>query len=191
MVDLRRQRGLRRRDSILDASVNVVAAQGITALTHRSAAGGAHVSLASVTYHFATADALRKAVFEHAGEAVGQTIARYHPPAPYADLDAVASFYASCGRELLATQRSALTTVFEMFLASRNDKSLSALIDAFTSRLARRLDPITHLRSTSFELVAALEGLTLVALTMPRETSEDWIEGAVHGLITAYGRHVR
>ena len=57
-TDGRRARGEASRQAILDATIRVIAAGGLTSVTHRAVAAEAGVSTASTTYHFATLDDL-------------------------------------------------------------------------------------------------------------------------------------
>jgi DNA-binding transcriptional regulator YbjK len=57
-TDGRRARGEASRQAILDATARVIAAGGLTSVTHRAVATEAGVSTASTTYHFATLDDL-------------------------------------------------------------------------------------------------------------------------------------
>jgi len=63
VLDGRRARGDASRQAILDATVRVIAAGGLTSVTHRAVAAEAGVSTASTTYHFATLDDLLQATF--------------------------------------------------------------------------------------------------------------------------------
>jgi DNA-binding transcriptional regulator YbjK len=60
-TDGRRARGEASRQAILDATIRVIAAGGLTSVTHRAVAAEAGVSTASTTYHFATLDDLLQA----------------------------------------------------------------------------------------------------------------------------------
>jgi DNA-binding transcriptional regulator YbjK len=60
-TDGRRARGEASRQAILDATVRVIAAGGLTSATHRAVAAEAGVSTALTTYHFATLDDLLQA----------------------------------------------------------------------------------------------------------------------------------
>jgi DNA-binding transcriptional regulator YbjK len=60
-TDGRRARGEASRQAILDATVRVIAAGGLTSVTHRAVAAEAGVSTALTTYHFATLDDLLQA----------------------------------------------------------------------------------------------------------------------------------
>ena len=61
MHDGRRARGDASRQAILDATVRLIAAGGLTSVTHRAVAAEAQVSAAATTYHFATLDDLLQA----------------------------------------------------------------------------------------------------------------------------------
>ncbi len=54
MTGVRAQASQRVRESIVEATVRVVARDGVGAVTHRGVAGEAKVSLSSTTWHFAT-----------------------------------------------------------------------------------------------------------------------------------------
>jgi DNA-binding transcriptional regulator YbjK len=60
-TDGRRARGEASRQAILDATVRVIAAGGLSSVTHRAVAAEAGVSTALTTYHFATLDDLLQA----------------------------------------------------------------------------------------------------------------------------------
>jgi DNA-binding transcriptional regulator YbjK len=60
-IDGRRARGEVSRQAILDATVRVIAAGGLTSVSHRAVASEAGVSTALTTYHFATLDDLLQA----------------------------------------------------------------------------------------------------------------------------------
>lgn len=60
-TDGRRARGEASRQAILDATVRVIAAGGLSSITHRAVAAEAGVSTALTTYHFATLDDLLQA----------------------------------------------------------------------------------------------------------------------------------
>jgi DNA-binding transcriptional regulator YbjK len=62
--DGRVARGLRTREAILDASIDLLRADGAASLTHRAVAARAGTSLAATTYHFDTLDDLLLAAFE-------------------------------------------------------------------------------------------------------------------------------
>src|SRR6266849_2750087 len=64
-TDGRRARGEASRQAILDATVRVIAAGGLTSVTHRAVAAEAGVSTALTTYHFATLDDLLQATLSY------------------------------------------------------------------------------------------------------------------------------
>lgn len=62
--DGRVSRGLRTREAILDAAIDLLRIDGAAALTHRAVAAKAGTSLAATTYHFDTLDDLLVAAFD-------------------------------------------------------------------------------------------------------------------------------
>jgi DNA-binding transcriptional regulator YbjK len=66
--DGRVSRGLRTRQTILDAAIDLLRLEGAAALTHRAIAARAGTSLAATTYHFDTLDDLLVAAFEQLTE---------------------------------------------------------------------------------------------------------------------------
>lgn len=60
-------RGELRRSSILDASIRVIAAEGVRAVTHRRVAAEADASVGLITYYFDTTDALIAATLDAVG----------------------------------------------------------------------------------------------------------------------------
>jgi DNA-binding transcriptional regulator YbjK len=76
-TDGRLSRGTTCKTLLLDAAVRIVAKFGANSLTHRAVAKDAHVSLASVTYHFPSSEALRSATYEYAGSQIGQELVKW------------------------------------------------------------------------------------------------------------------
>jgi DNA-binding transcriptional regulator YbjK len=70
-------RGLRTREAILDAAIDLARMDGAASLTHRAVAAKAGTSLAATTYHFDTLDDLLVAAFERLSERTVARIASY------------------------------------------------------------------------------------------------------------------
>jgi len=64
----RRERGLRRRRAILEATLGIIGEQGTAAVTHRVVAEAAGVPLAATTYYFASKDDLLDQTLRFAAE---------------------------------------------------------------------------------------------------------------------------
>jgi DNA-binding transcriptional regulator YbjK len=75
--DGRTARGIRTRESILDAAMDLLRVDGTAALTHRAVAAKAGTSLAATTYHFDTLDDLLVAAFELLAERTVTRISEY------------------------------------------------------------------------------------------------------------------
>ena len=75
--DGRTVRGLRTREAILDAAIDLMRIEGAASLTHRAVAAKAGTSLAATTYHFDTLDDLLVAAFERLSERTVARIASY------------------------------------------------------------------------------------------------------------------
>jgi AcrR family transcriptional regulator len=63
-----RQRRAGRIDGILDATMTLIGTRGLEAVTHRSVAEAAGVSLGAISHHFPSRQALMDAALERAGE---------------------------------------------------------------------------------------------------------------------------
>jgi TetR/AcrR family transcriptional regulator, regulator of biofilm formation and stress response len=59
-----------RRDRIIDAALDVIAAQGVAGASHRKIAEHARVPLGSMTYHFASMDELLTEAFRRFGNSI-------------------------------------------------------------------------------------------------------------------------
>ncbi len=184
-TDGRLARGDARKMLLLDAAVRIVGEQGVGALTHRAAATGAAVSLASVTYHYASIDDLRRATFEHAGSRIGlefaDLIARTDAE-PGALPDICGDFTA----HLVTERRTDTIAVFEMILAAGHDRELGPVKRLLDQRLAQLLTPYVGSEAAAFTATAAMQGLVLTALGSDRARDPGWLRGAVSDLLRRY-----
>jgi DNA-binding transcriptional regulator YbjK len=182
--DGRLSRGQARRTLLLDAAVRVVARDGAGDLTHRAAAAEAGVSLASVTYHFASIQALRRATFDHAGSIVGLAF-RARVLAAGADIEDAGGILADYATTLLAERREATVAVFEMIIAATHDRELRPVVELLNDRLAALLEPYAGSRRQALTVAAAVQGLILTALSTDRHTHDD-LHAAAIDLITRF-----
>ena len=182
--DGRLSRGQARRALLLDASVRVVARDGAGGLTHRAAAAEAGVSLASVSYHFASIQALRRATFDHAGSVVGLAF-QARVLASDADLEDVGGILADYATTLLSERREATVAVFGMITAASHDRELRPVVELLNDRLADLLEPCAGSRRQALTVAAAVQGLILTALSTDRHTHDD-LHAAVLDLITRF-----
>jgi TetR/AcrR family transcriptional regulator, regulator of biofilm formation and stress response len=159
-VTTENSRGQARRELILAAGVRVVARAGAGAVTHRSVAAEAGVSLASTTYHFRGIDDLRRATFETAADEIGVEF----DAALTRARSAMDPWRAASTRwsAVLQEHRPAFVAVLEMLVAATHDDALAGVAQELYRRAA------ASLASEGFDapeaLAAELIGLALADL---------------------------
>jgi DNA-binding transcriptional regulator YbjK len=155
----------RRRERIIEAAVRVVAARGISGLTHRRAADEADVPLGSTTYHFASRDDLLAAALRRVCDdwlaALGRWEAGVDPARPFAD--EVARLAAE---DWFSGEQARVA--YELYLAALRHESLRPLaavcLDGMTALLRRH----TRDEETARALTALLDGAVLQSLLTGR-----------------------
>ena len=152
----------------------MVAVGGSGALTHRSVASRAQVSLASVTYHFGSIEELRTSTFERALAVLDDELARAAENG--GTLERMPRVFADYVVALLTQHREAVVTVNEMIVAASHDDDLRPTFHAYQEHFAALLDPCVGGREAGFMVAAALQGLMLSALTYqdPRGGATRW-----------------
>ncbi|MFF0635036.1 TetR/AcrR family transcriptional regulator [Nocardia sp. NPDC004151] len=177
-TDGRRARGQQRYQLVLDAALELVARDGLPALTTRALAAAAGVSLASITYHFPTRAEL---VYSTCEEAVRRDIAstremlgelrrdfdlRTASPADLADRWLLMSMAPT--RRIMSVFSLYLEVVRQPDLAPLvvrwNDETLELVVATLTEAGAPQ--PIAAARVLS----AALDGLRLPMVALPDYT---------------------
>ncbi len=147
-----------RRQRLVDAALEVVAAHGVVGATHRAIARAADVPLGSTTYHFASIDELLAAAFTVHAEQVAQALEERMRAAPdaAAALEALAEHLSS---DLLGKDRTLVLAV-ELYVAAARRPALRTVTQGWMERSRRALelhfDPVT-----ARELDALVEGLVL------------------------------
>lgn len=164
-------RGAARRAALLDAAISVVADNGSGALTHRAVASTAQVSLASVTYHFASIEELRTSTFERALGVLDDELTRAAQDG--GTLERMPRVYANYVVALLTEHRQATMTVNEMIVAASHDDNLRPTFHTYQQRFAGLLDHCVGGHEAGLMVAAALQGLILSALTYPHEGTAD------------------
>jgi len=160
--DGRVTRGEASKKAILRAAVSIVAAQGLSDLTHRAVAAAAGVSHALVTYHFATAAALRRATFGHSIDRLTDELEALledlHDPSdvPRMGSDLAVLMVTDLRAETLAT--------YELMLAASRDPELRPLALALTDRIADLLEAVAGDRDRAKAASIALLGNVLASL---------------------------
>ena len=135
----------RRRQRIVDATLEVIAIHGVAGTTHRRIADEADVPLGSVTYYFATLAALISAAFQQlAGQSSALFNARMEAASDRsAAIEAVVDIIAGT---IWAEQRTLLLS-YELYAFAARHPAVSAVMqqwmDNSRSALERFFDPLT------------------------------------------------
>ncbi len=168
--------------------MSVVAAGGSSALTHRAVAATAQVSLASVSYHFASIEDLRRSTFESSLTALDNELARA-VELRGGTVERMPRVFADYVVALLTRHREAVLTVNEMIVAASHDGELRPIFHAYQEHLSDLLAPCVGGQEAGLMVAAALQGLILSAVTYQDGTTSDgedvarW-RAAVIGLIS-------
>jgi len=199
------------RSRILEACIDILAADGLQGLSHRSVEARAGVSHGSTTYYFKTRSALIDAVLEHLAD-TDAAVLRHALDALSADgqadpANASGARVASGARDaaglrdavagmlgLLAADRRTLLARFELFLYAARQPRLQAavahwrqgFIDVGIAVLGRHGDPDPE-GSARF-LGAALDGILLHQLSAPSPVLERSGIERIEGLVSAARR---
>jgi DNA-binding transcriptional regulator YbjK len=183
--DGRLARGSARRRLLLDAAVRVVAGQGSGSLTHRAVAAEAEVSIASVSYHFATIGDLRRATFEHAGSGIGLELAELVLAAS-SRIDDTPEICAAHAVRLVTERRVETAAVFELIVAAAHDEELRPTVAVYHGMLAELLTPYAGDAARARTVGAAVQGLLLVEMASPFAPDPIGLGSAVAELIRGY-----
>jgi len=165
VVDGRRIRGEQRRNELLRATLTVIERDGVAGVSHRAVAAVADVSVASITYHFATLDdllvaALRWAADDLAAELDGRGSELGAQPA-----DELARLI-----EHSAVRRRGRTlALYELYLYAARRSDLREVAGAWLEPLTEIARAFTADPQKARLLVAALDGLLMQALIGARE----------------------
>jgi DNA-binding transcriptional regulator YbjK len=183
--DGRHARGAARRTLVLDAAVRVVAGRGSSALTHRSAAAEAEVSIASVGYHFPSISELRRETLQHAGSSIGFELVDLLQSVS-SSIDDTPEVCAAFAIRLVSERRIETAAVFELIVAAGHDPDLRPIVAFFNGQLAEVLTPYLGNRVRAAAVAAALQGLVLTNLATAISNEPHGIGNSVADLIRRY-----
>lgn len=182
--DGRLARGAARRELLLNSAVRIVGDRGSEALTHRAVAAEAHVSIASVTYHFATIGDLRRGTLEHAGSSIGLELAGLILAAS-TRVEETPEICAAFAVRLVLEQRVETAAVFELTVAAAHDEDLRPVVALFNDRLTDLLTPYEGDRARAQTVGAAIQGLLIVQLSNSA-ADPDGLGAAVSDLVRRF-----
>jgi DNA-binding transcriptional regulator YbjK len=159
-VDGRRRRGEQRRSALLGATLAVVERDGVAGVSHRAVAAEADVSLASITYHFPTLDALLVAALQSAAEDLAVELHGRGSELGARPADELARLI----EHNVVRRRGRTLALYELYLYAARRPELRETAGAW-------LEPLTEIARTftgdphkARLLVAALDGLLMQAL---------------------------
>ena len=165
-----------RRDRIIDAALDVIAANGVAGTSHRKVAAAAGVPLGSMTYHFSGMDdLLREAFSRFADRAVERFTARISQSrTPAEALDIVTGAIVD---DTPSSGSDEQVITYELYTLAARDSSYRDITERWMDRargvLEKHFDPLT-----ARLLDALIEGLA-VHRTLDRDplTTAQMIEG--------------
>jgi TetR/AcrR family transcriptional regulator, regulator of biofilm formation and stress response len=187
-TDGRLARGAARRGLLLDAAIRIVADRGSGSLTHRAVADGAHVSIASVTYHFPSIGDLRRETFDYAGSSIGLELAGLVLAAS-TRIDETPEICAAFAVRLVVDRRIETAAVFELIVAAAHDEDLRPVVALYNDRLTDLLAPYEGDERNARIVGAAIQGLLIVHLASPPGADPTALGEAVADLIRRYRHH--
>ena len=168
-----------RRDRLVDTALDVIAEQGVAAVTHRAIARAADVPLESLTYPFGSLNDLLATAFTLHVDTVAARFDERMRAAPdrAAALESLVGYLTG---DLLGSPRDLVLAV-ELYVAAARNPALRAVTQDWVSRsrasLERHLDPVT-----AREVDALVEGLVLHSALSTDPMDAGQIRSALHRL---------
>lgn len=181
-VDGRRAHGDRRRRSLLDAALEVIARDGAGAVTHRSVAAAAGVPHSSAAYYFADIDDLLVSALTRCGQryvdAVDEVLTAVRGGADLAGAlaEAIVGWDVVPGNRLMAAE-------YELYLMAARRPELAPAALGWADRLAEVLGERVPDPGRAQAVVALVEG-TLLQAMLGRTTTVGDVRAALHRLLT-------
>ena len=180
-IDGRTTRGDRTRSALLDASMELIARDGVASATQRSVAAAAGASLASTTYHFGTRAELLVATLEHAASLAVAEIDGLAIDVRDGRLDPVDACLGYIARQRSGESATAIV-VFELALVAAREPRLRAANSVFPSSLGELFTPFTPHAAA---LAQSFYGLLLLELAHGAVPSPD-LESNIRQIFRAF-----
>jgi DNA-binding transcriptional regulator YbjK len=169
-----------RRDRLIDATLTLIADQGVAGVSHRAVARAADVPLGSTTYHFTSLEDLLAEAFTRHADSIATVFEERmrSAPTPRAAVDSIAEHLAT---DLLGSTPALVLSV-ELYVAAARSPSLRTVTQAWMRRsraaLEHHFDP-----TTARELDALIEGLALHSALSTDPMTPEQIHSALHRFI--------
>jgi DNA-binding transcriptional regulator YbjK len=165
VADGRRMRGEQRRTELLRATLAVIERDGVAGVSHRAVAAEADVSVASITYHFATLDDLLIAALTWAAEDLAAELHGRGSELGARPADELARLI----EHSLVRRRGRTIALYELYLYAARRPDLRAAAGAWLEPLTEIARTFTADPQKAGLLVAALDGLLMQALIGVRD----------------------
>jgi DNA-binding transcriptional regulator YbjK len=147
-----------RRSRIIDAALDVIAAEGVAGTSHRKVAAAADVPLGSMTYHFTGMDDLLREAFTRFADRVADRFDSRMASIHNRD-DALSAVAANVTDDIYA-EPDDLVLTHELYTLAARDPAFRAITERWMGRtrsvLEQQFDPLT-----ARLLDALIEGLTI------------------------------
>lgn len=169
-----------RRRAIIAAAAELIVEQGVAAITHRSVASRAGVSLGSTTQYFSSLDELREMALQTLADDIDAELAQVEDQ--LLPLEGAPERCAAIIHQFLRDSRQVRADL-ELMTAAMSDPRLRDLAlrwtDRLTEILARHLD-----REVALAIVVYLDGVTLHAGLHDEPVPADTIARTIRTLMT-------
>lgn len=163
------------RRQLIQATLRLIAREGVAGITHRAVAAESATSHGLATYHFGSIAALIRATMEYVGEANEADQKTWFPLMDQvADGDALAALLAAnAARRLVGNRRMGLA-LMELRLAAARDPALRPAVRRWGAGYTRRVEQnlarlgARHAERDARELTSLISGLVVDQLSLPR-----------------------
>jgi len=168
----------RRRRAILDATLRVISAGGVDAVTHRRVASEADVALGSTTYYFASREELVREAFRYYLAEVTSSLASLERESAIERAADVAEALIELARREFADPALVLAE-YELILYAARDPVLAQDFNAYERGLEAQLaGPLERLGAdrpvdAARTVIGLMRGFELERLTRPTTSAED------------------
>jgi len=168
----------RRRRAILDATLRVISAGGVDAVTHRRVAAEADVALGSTTYYFASREELVREAFRYYLAEVTTALASLERESPIERAVDVAEALIELARREFADPELVLAE-YELILYAARDPVLAQDFNAYERGLEAQLaGPLERLGAdrpveAARTVIGLMRGFELERLTRPNTSTDE------------------
>jgi DNA-binding transcriptional regulator YbjK len=153
-------RGEQRRNEVLQATLAVIERDGVAGVSHRAVAAAADVSVASITYHFATLGDLLVAALAWAAEDLAAELHARGSELGARPVDELARLI----EHSVVRRRGRTLALYELYLYAARRPELRPTASAWLEPLTEIARALTSDPQKAQLLVAALDGLLMQAL---------------------------